>query len=80
MRFHGYPNTNFTLKANPIPILVKDFDPKRSDLCQYVLECDHVIVWKNVKILNSELHVNRHRTVESVLINQNCGKIQCFES
>ena len=32
--------------------------------------CDHAIVWKNVKNLNSELHVNRHRTVESVLINQ----------
>ena len=35
-----------------------------------MLEHDHVIDWKNVKILKSEPHVNRRRTTESFLINQ----------
>ena len=45
---------------------VKDFDPKKSALCQH----DHVINWKNVKILNYVPHANRRLTVESFLINQ----------
>ena len=49
---------------------VRDFDSEKSALCQHVLEHDHVIDWKNVKILKSEPHANRRRTAESFLINQ----------
>ena len=49
---------------------VRNFDPKKSALCQHVLEYDHVIDWENVKILKSEPHANRRRTGESFLINQ----------
>ena len=50
----------------------KDFDPKKSALfCQHVLECDHVIVWENVKILKSEPLVTNRRVAESFLTNQN---------
>ena len=55
---------------------VKDFDTKKSALCQYVLEHDHVIDWQNVEILKSEPHVNRRRTAVSFLTNQkaeNCN-------
>ena len=48
---------------------VRNFDPEKSALCQHVLEHDHVIDWKNVKILKSEPHANRCRTTESFLIN-----------
>ena len=49
---------------------VRDFDPEGSALCQHVLEYDHAIDWKNVKILKSEPYTNRRRTAESFLINQ----------
>ena len=35
-----------------------------------MLEHDHVIDWKNAKILKSEPHANTRRTAESFLINQ----------
>ena len=49
---------------------VKDFDPKKSVLCQHVLKCDHVIDRENIKKLKSEPHVNKRRTAKSFLINQ----------
>ena len=49
---------------------VKDFYPKTSALCQHVLEHDHVIDRKNVKILKFDPNVNRRRTAESFSINQ----------
>ena len=49
---------------------VRNFDLEKSALCQHVLEHDHVIEWKNVKILKFESHANRRRTTESFLINQ----------
>ena len=36
-----------------------------------MLEHDHVIDWENVRILNSESYVNRHRNAKSFLIKQN---------
>ena len=33
--------------------------------CQFRAKHDHVINWKNVKVLNSEPHENRHRTAKS---------------
>ena len=49
---------------------VRNFDPEKSALCQHVLEHDHEIDWKNVKILKFEPHANKRRTAESFLINQ----------
>ena len=49
---------------------VKNFDPKKSTLCQNVLNCDHVIKWENGIILRSEPQVNKRRTAEIILINR----------
>ena len=54
--------------------VVRNFDPEKSALCQHVLVYDHVIDWKNVKVLKSEPHANRRRTAESFLINQKAKK------
>ena len=43
---------------------VKDYDPKKSALCQHVLKHDLVIDWENVQILKSEPLVNRRRIAE----------------
>ena len=49
---------------------VKNLDVKKSALCQYVVNKDHVIDWGNVEILKRESHWHRRRVAEGFLINQ----------
>ena len=43
---------------------VKNFDVKKSALCQHVLDKDHAIDWGNVEILKRESHWHRRRVVQ----------------
>ena len=49
---------------------VKNFDLKKSALCQHVAENDHFIDWDNAKILRREPHWHKRRIPEGYLINQ----------
>ena len=49
---------------------VKNFDLKKSALCQHVAENDHFIDWDNAKILRREPHWHKRRIAEGYLINQ----------
>ena len=49
---------------------VKNFDLKKSELCQHVAESDDFIDWDNAKILRRESHWHKRRIAEGYLINQ----------
>ena len=49
---------------------VKNFDLKKSALCQHVAENDHFIDWDNAKILKREPHWHKRRIAEGYLMNQ----------
>ena len=49
---------------------VKNFDVKKSALCQHVLDKDHVIDLGDEEILKRESHWHRRRVAEGFLINQ----------
>ena len=49
---------------------MKNFDLKKSALCQHAVENDCFIDWANAKILRREPHWHKRRIVEGYLINQ----------
>ena len=49
---------------------MKNFDLKKSALCQHVAENDHFIDLDNAKILRREPHWHKHRLTEGYLIIQ----------
>ena len=49
---------------------VKNFDLKKSALCQHVAENNHFIGWDNAKILRRKAHWYKRRKAEGYLINQ----------
>ena len=49
---------------------VKNFDVKKSTLCQHVAENDYFIDWDNAEILRREPHWHKRRIAEGFLINQ----------
>ena len=48
----------------------KNFDLKKSVLCQHVAENDHFIAWDNAEILRKEPRWHKRRIAEGYLINQ----------
>jgi len=49
---------------------VKNFEIKKSAVCQHVVENDHCINWDSAKILRRESYCYRHGVAEGFLINQ----------
>ena len=54
---------------------VKNFDLKKSALCQHVAKNDHFIDWDNAKILRKEPHWHMRRIAEGYLINNKSLKL-----
>ena len=49
---------------------MKNFDLRKSALCQHVAENDHFIDWDNAEILRRESHWHKRRIAEGYLITQ----------
>ena len=59
---------------------IRNFNVKKSALCQHVLDKDHLIDWGNVEILKRESHWHRRRVVEGFSINHAESVVnECFK-